>query len=115
MKVSKNVGQWIGWFLLGLCLIVTYKIFDNLAAIGGVFGKFMSILTPFIVGFAIAFLLYAPVKKLDECFRRCKWKFMQRIARPLAVFIVYGKRIPRESFIKRIFHMCMLADMKKKI
>lgn len=89
MKVNKNVGQWIGLFLLGTCLIIVYKTFDNLGAIGDVLGNFLSILTPFIVGFAIAFLLYAPVKKLDGLFRRCKWKFMQRIARPLAVFIVY--------------------------
>ena len=89
MKVNKSVGQWIAWFLLGFCLIVVYKTFDNLGAIGSVLGKFFTILTPFIVGFAIAFLLYAPVKKLDERFRRCKWKFMGRIARPLAVFIVY--------------------------
>ncbi|MBR2405571.1 MAG: AI-2E family transporter [Clostridia bacterium] len=89
MKVNKNVGQWIGLFLLGTCLIIVYKTFDNLGAIGDVLGNFLSILTPFIVGFAIAFLLYAPVKKLDGLFCRCKWKFMQRIARPLAVFIVY--------------------------
>ncbi len=89
MKVSKNVGQWLGLFLLGLCLIVVYKTFDNLGAINNVLGQFTSILTPFIAGFAIAFLLYAPVKRLDALFRRCKWRFMQRIARPLAVFIVY--------------------------
>lgn len=89
MKVSKNVGQWLGLFLLGLSLIVVNKTFDNLGAINNVLGQLTSILTPFIVGFAIAFLLYAPVKRLDELFHRCKWKFMQRIARPLAVFIVY--------------------------
>ncbi len=89
MKVNKGVAQWLAWLLLGSCLIVVYKVFDNLGAIGDVFGKFAAILTPFIVGFAIAFLLYAPVKRLDEAFRRSKWKFIGRIARPLAVTIVY--------------------------
>ncbi len=89
MKISKNMGQWIGLFLTGVCLIVFYKIVANLGAIGGVLGKLFTILTPFVVGFAIAFLLYGPVKRFDELFRRCKWKWVQRIARPTAVFIVY--------------------------
>lgn len=89
MKINKNLGQWLGLFLLGVALIVVYKVFDNLAAIGGVFGTFASILTPFIVGFAIAFLLYGPVKWLDGLLRRAKWKWVQRIARPTAVFAVY--------------------------
>ncbi len=89
MKVNKAVAQWLGWFLLGTALIVAYKIVDNIGEIGSVIGKFASILTPFIVGFSIAFLLYAPVKKLDECFRRRKWRLLNRIARPLAVVIVY--------------------------
>ena len=89
MKISKNMGQWLGLFLTGVCLIVFYKIVANLGTIGEVFGKLFSILTPFVVGFAIAFLLYGPVKRFDELFRRCKWKWVQRIARPTAVFIVY--------------------------
>lgn len=89
MKVNKNVGQWLSLLLLGFCLIVVYKTFDNLGAISNLLGRFVSILTPFIVGFAIAFLLYAPVKRLDMLFRRCKWKWMERAARPLAVAIVY--------------------------
>lgn len=89
MKVNKGVAQWLGWLLLGSCLIVVYKVFDNLGEIGGVFAKFASILTPFIVGFAIAFLLYAPVKWLDDLFHRSKWKWLHRAARPISVAIVY--------------------------
>lgn len=89
MKVNKAVAQWLGWFLLGSALIVVYKIVDNIGEIGGAIGNFASILTPFIVGFSIAFLLYAPVKKLDECFRRSKARLLNRLARPLAVVIVY--------------------------
>ncbi len=89
MKINKNLGQWLGLFLLGVSLIVVYKVCDNLAAIGGIVGTFASILTPFIVGFAIAFLLYGPVKWLDGLLRRAKRQWVQRIARPTAVFVVY--------------------------
>ncbi len=93
MKVKKNVAQWLGLFLVGAALIVVYKTFDNIGAIGRAVGSLLSILTPFIVGFGIAFLLYAPVNKLDTALRRCRkgwWgKWMQRAARPLSVLIVY--------------------------
>ena len=76
-------------FLLGLSFIIVYKMFDSLAEIGGVIGKLFSILTPFVIGFAIAFLLYGPVKWFEGLFFRSKAKWMHRIARPASVTIVY--------------------------
>lgn len=89
MKINKNVAQWLGLFLLGTALILVFKIFDKIGAIFGLLGAFLSILTPFIVGFAIAFLLYGPVNGIERLIRRCKWKWVQKIARPTAVFLVY--------------------------
>ncbi len=89
MKINKNAAQILSLFILGVALIFVYKVFDNLGAITGIFSKLWSIMTPFIVGFGIAFLLYAPVKWFDERFRRSKWKFMERAARPLAVTTAY--------------------------
>lgn len=89
MKINKNLAQWLGLFLLGTALILVFKIFDKIGAIFGLLGAFLSILTPFIVGFAIAFLLYGPVNGIERLIRRCKWKWVQKIARPTAVFLVY--------------------------
>ncbi len=89
MKLKKNTAQILSLFLLGCALIVVYKVVDNLGAIGGVIAKLWSIMTPFIVGFGIAFLLFAPVKWMDERLHRCRWRWVQRAARPLAVAITY--------------------------
>lgn len=99
MKINKNAAQIISLFLLGCALIVVYKVFDNLGTIGGIIAKLWSIMTPFIVGFGIAFLLFAPVKWLDERIRRSKWQWMQRAARPLAVTIVYLLAIALVSLV----------------
>ncbi len=90
MKINKNAAQLFSLFLLGCALIVIYKVFDNLGAIGRIITQLWSILTPFIVGFGIAFLLFAPVNWLDGRLRRLKWKWMDRAARPIAVAIVYA-------------------------
>lgn len=89
MKPSKGVAQWLGIFLVGFALIVVYKMFDSLAEIGGMFGKLFAILTPFVIGFVIAFLLYAPAKRVENLFLRGKAKFWKKIARPASVAIVY--------------------------
>lgn len=89
MKNNKNFSQWLSLFLLGFCLIIVYKLFDNLGTIGSLVGRLLSILTPFVIGFFIAFILYAPVRKIDTFIRKCKWKVVKRSARPLAVLIVY--------------------------
>lgn len=89
MKINKTFAQWLGLFLLGTALILVFKIFDKIGAIFGMVGSFLSILTPFIVGFAIAFLLYGPVNGIERLIRRCQWKWVQKIARPTAVLVVY--------------------------
>ncbi len=89
MKSKKGLGQWFSLFLLGFSLIVVYKMFDSLAAIGTGIGKLFSILTPFVIGFVIAFLLHAPVNALDRWMLKRKGKFWKKAARPLSVTIVY--------------------------
>lgn len=89
MKPNKTLGQWLGMFLVGFALIVVYKMFDSLAEIGGIIGRLFGILTPFVIGFVIAFLLYMPAKKLETLMLRPKAKFWQKTARPLSITIVY--------------------------
>ena len=89
MKPKKSLAQWLSFFLLGVSFIVIYKMFDSLSEIGGVIGKLFSILTPFVIGFVIAFLLYGPVKWFERLFFRSKAKWMHKIARPISVTIVY--------------------------
>ena len=88
MKTNKNFTQWLTLFLLGLALIVVYKAFDSLGWIWAVVVRLFSILTPFVIGFVIAFLLYGPVNRLDTFFKNRKAKFLKKAARPLSVFIV---------------------------
>lgn len=89
MKPSKNLAQWLSVFLVGFALIAVYKMFDSLAEIGGMVGSVFKILTPFVAGFVIAFLLYAPAKRVEALFLRGKGKFWKKIARPVSVAIVY--------------------------
>lgn len=89
MKTNKNLAQWLSIFLLGFSFIIIYKMFDSLAEIGSWIGRLFSILTPFVIGFVIAFLLYAPARRIEGFLLKRKWKFWKKAARPLAVICVY--------------------------
>ncbi len=89
MKPNKNFAQSLYLFLVGFALIVVYKMFDSLGEIGSMVEKLFSILTPFVVGFVIAFLLYLPAKKIENLFLRGKAKIWGKVARPVSVAIVY--------------------------
>ena len=89
MKNKKNIKQWLMLFVLGVALIIVYHTFDSLGWIVSAFGKMLSILTPFVVGFAIAFLLYAPISRLEKVLKRIQWRWMQKAARPIALVLVY--------------------------
>ena len=72
-----------------MAVIAVYKTFDNIVEIGGFFSKLMGILSPFVIGFGMAFLLYGPCNKIEGLFRRSGKPIMHKLARPVSVVIVY--------------------------
>lgn len=90
MNEFKNHGKkWLYWFILAVAIIIVYKAFDNLGSIMGVVGKFFEIVTPFIVGIFISYLLYMPCKKIEIAYKKSKSKFVKKKARPLSILTVY--------------------------
>lgn len=89
MEKIKTGRKWLWWFSLGGALIILYKLSGSLSGIWDVLGTLLGILAPFVAGFFLAFLLYGPSNWLEKRFLRCRKKFWQRMARPLALLIVY--------------------------
>ena len=88
-EVKKNLSKWMYWFLLGLAIIVVYKVLDNFTAIGGAIGNFFSVITPFLSGALIAYLLYIPESRIEKSFLKTKNKFLRKKARSLSVLLTY--------------------------
>lgn len=86
-KEKKNIKKWLYWFFLALVLIIVYKVLDSFSAIGEWFQKLFSVLTPFVIGIIIAYILYIPSKKLEKLIS--KNKFLKKRATGISVFIVY--------------------------
>ena len=88
-EIKHNWKKWLYWFCLGLALICIYKILDNYESVMGVFNTFLGVISPFLIGIFIAYLLYMPSRKFEELYAKIKIKFIAKKARVLGVITVY--------------------------
>lgn len=84
------LSKWWFWFSLVAAAIVLYKSFDRLSDIFGLFSSLISLLTPFVVAFFIAFFLDRPMLFFERQFKKVtKPKLIANHARGLAVTASY--------------------------
>ncbi len=90
MNGIRNHGKkWLYWFVLGVAIIVVYKALDNFGDIMGVVTKFFDIITPFLVGIFISYLLYMPCKKIEGIYAMSKVKFVAKKCRSFSILTLY--------------------------
>lgn len=90
MSEMKNRGRkWLYWLALGIAIIVVYKLLDNFGQVMGVVTKFFDIITPFLVGIFISYLLYMPCRKMEEIYAKSKLKIIAKKSRALGILTVY--------------------------
>ena len=88
-EIKHNWKKWLYWFVLGVALICIYKILDNYENVMGVLNTFFGVISPFLIGIFIAYLLYMPSRKFEELYKKTKIKFISKKARGLGVITVY--------------------------
>ena len=89
-EIKNNWKKWVYWFTLGVALICIYKILDNYGNVKEVLHTFLGVISPFLIGVFIAYLLYMPSKKFEELYGKIKIKFISKKARGLGVITVYA-------------------------
>ena len=88
-EIKANGKKWLYWFTLGIALICIYKILDNYQQVMGVVNTFFGVISPFLIGIFIAYVLYMPARKFEEIYSKFKIKFISKRARGLGVITVY--------------------------
>ena len=87
--IKNNWKKWIYWFCLGLALICIYKFLDNYQSVMGVINTFLGVISPFLIGIFIAYLLYMPSRKFEELYKKINLKIISKNSRVLVVITVY--------------------------
>lgn len=84
-----SAKRWLSYFILAVCVIIVYKIFDNFGNVQEWFGVLLKVLKPFLVGIFIAYILMLPCRKIEKTFKSSKVKIFSKHARGISVFTTY--------------------------
>lgn len=89
-KKHKKLSVWISAFIFVAAVIIFKEVLTSLPVLFAAIKAVLSILSPFITGFVIAFILYVPCKKLEILLKKIKKpKFFANHARGISVMTVY--------------------------
>ena len=88
-EIKSHWKKWVYWFLFSVAVIIVYKAFDNFTDVLNAIGTFFGVITPFLVGIFIAYLLYLPCRKIEKHLNNSKFRFVRAKSRILSVAIVY--------------------------
>lgn len=89
-KKTRSITKWLYWFLFAVAVITVYKTLDNFSDITSWIGRLLEVLTPFLVGILIAYILYIPCRKLENVLKKVKkLKIISKKARTISVITTY--------------------------
>lgn len=87
--MNRKLRHWLWYFSIPAATILLYKLWDNFSQAVGLLGTLISILSPFVGGFVLAFFLYGPSNWLEGKLLRLKGKAWKKLARPLSLTGMY--------------------------
>lgn len=88
-EIKNHWQTWIFFLTLGLVLIIIYKALDSIAYLTSTLTNFISIISPFLVGLLLAYLLYIPESKIERLYRKSKLKPFRKTARRCGILTTY--------------------------
>lgn len=89
MERKQAFKKWLWSFSIVAAAILLFKLYDNFGQALNLVGTLIGILSPFVGGLVLAFLMYRPSLWIETKLRRCKGKLWPRLARPLALAATY--------------------------
>ena len=89
MKKFEKYSNWVIALIFVIIVIAVYKTFDNIYNIMGAIGMFIKILSPFVTGFVIAYILNMPCKRIDALLKKSKYKFLKEKSKGISIASVY--------------------------
>ena len=89
MKKFEKYNNWLLALAFVIIVIVVYKTFDNFYRIVEIGGIILKSLSPFLIGFVIAYILNMPCKKIDNLCRKSKNRFINKKSKAIGIISVY--------------------------
>lgn len=88
-EIKNHWHTWIFLVALGIVLICAYKALDSIGYLGAFLKNFLSVISPFLVGLLLAYLLYIPESKIEGLYKNSKKRFVRKKARFFGILTTY--------------------------
>lgn len=88
-EIKSHWHTWIFFLTLGTVMIIIYKAIDSLGFLTVALTDFIRIISPFLVGLLLAYLLYIPESKIERAFGKSKFKILNKKSRRWAILSTY--------------------------
>lgn len=89
MKKFDKYRNWIVAFVFAVAVIAVYKTFDNFYKVAEVIGLIVKSLSPFVIGFVIAYILNIPATKIEKLCQKSKYVFIKKRSKGISIVGVY--------------------------
>ncbi len=89
MKKFDKYRSWIIAFVFAVAVIAVYKTFDNFYKITEFIGVVIKALSPFVIGFIIAYILNIPAIKIENLCKKNKYGFIKKRSKGISIVGVY--------------------------
>ncbi len=89
MERLKELSKYIGLFIFAVAVIAVYKTFDNIGHILDYFAYILKVLSPFFIGFVIAYILLQPCRFIEKLLAKSNHPFLVKHRRALAAAAIY--------------------------
>lgn len=89
MQKFEKYSKWVMGLIFAIIVIAVYKTFDNFNKIAELIKTAWSALTPFVVGFIIAYIFNMPINKLSARLKKSKKEFFRKNSKPISIISVY--------------------------
>ena len=86
---SRRFRSLLSYFLLGVAIIVAYKIIQEVNYIFDFLNRILSIISPFISGFLMAYILNIPCGGMQKLLSKSNNTYVKRSSKVLSIIIVY--------------------------
>lgn len=88
-EIKSHWHKWVFYLTLGISFIIIYKLFDSLVFLSLSLKNLLKIVTPFLVGLLMAYLLYIPESKIERVLKKSKPKFIRKNCRKFGILFTY--------------------------
>lgn len=88
-EIKNHWKTWTFCLSLAIAIIVIYKAIDSIANIFTFIAGFLSVISPFLAGILIAYLLYTPENKIEIALKKSKKKLFRKKYRTFGILITY--------------------------